>query len=216
MTEIVLIRHGQANSGATDEASYDRLSDLGHQQSAWLGEYLTHLGGDFDAIHSGTLRRHVETVASLGLGDAHADARFNELRYFDLAEGLKAINGMEIPATAEAFVEHVPHTFQAWADGLLDHVHTSYADFAGTIESVMADIARSGGRHLIVTSGGVIGMKIARILGLCPQGYARMLLPIKNTSVHTFQVRGDEPALMSFNATPHLDHTDRTYAKTTV
>ena len=37
MGEVVLVRHGQANSGATDEESYDRLSDLGHQQARWLG-----------------------------------------------------------------------------------------------------------------------------------------------------------------------------------
>ena len=40
MSHITLIRHGQANSQARDEASYDRLSDLGHQQAAWLGEWL--------------------------------------------------------------------------------------------------------------------------------------------------------------------------------
>jgi len=38
MSHITLIRHGQANTGARDEQSYDRLSALGHQQAAWLGE----------------------------------------------------------------------------------------------------------------------------------------------------------------------------------
>ena len=32
-TEIILIRHGQANTGAKDEESYDQLSDTGHQQA---------------------------------------------------------------------------------------------------------------------------------------------------------------------------------------
>jgi broad specificity phosphatase PhoE len=39
-SEIILIRHGQANTGAKDEESYDKLSATGHQQSAWLGDYL--------------------------------------------------------------------------------------------------------------------------------------------------------------------------------
>ena len=39
-SEIILIRHGQANTGAQDEESYDKLSATGHQQSAWLGDYL--------------------------------------------------------------------------------------------------------------------------------------------------------------------------------
>jgi phosphohistidine phosphatase SixA len=37
---LVLIRHGQANSAANDEDGYDRLSDLGHQQARWLGDWL--------------------------------------------------------------------------------------------------------------------------------------------------------------------------------
>jgi broad specificity phosphatase PhoE len=32
MGEIILVRHGQANSTATDEAGYDRLSDLGRRR----------------------------------------------------------------------------------------------------------------------------------------------------------------------------------------
>ena len=38
MGEIILVRHGQANSAANDEEGYDRLSDLGHQQAKWLGD----------------------------------------------------------------------------------------------------------------------------------------------------------------------------------
>ena len=48
MAEIVLARHGQANSEGTDEASYDRLSDLGKQQSRWLGDWLRAAGEPFD------------------------------------------------------------------------------------------------------------------------------------------------------------------------
>ena len=38
MGEIVLIRHGQANSHATTEEDYDRLSPLGHDQARWVGQ----------------------------------------------------------------------------------------------------------------------------------------------------------------------------------
>ncbi|HCJ01221.1 MAG TPA: histidine phosphatase family protein, partial [Sulfitobacter sp.] len=40
MSHITLIRHGQANSQAKDEISYDKLSPLGHEQAAWLGDHL--------------------------------------------------------------------------------------------------------------------------------------------------------------------------------
>ena len=44
MTEVILIRHGQANSGARSEADYDRLSPLGRQQAAWLADHLRETG----------------------------------------------------------------------------------------------------------------------------------------------------------------------------
>ena len=55
MVEIILVRHGQANSAANDEEGYDRLSDLGHQQAKWLGEYLRSREKPFDKVISGGL-----------------------------------------------------------------------------------------------------------------------------------------------------------------
>ena len=65
-SEIILIRHGQANTGAKDEESYDKLSATGHQQSAWLGDYLRAQDSAFDRVICGNLRRHQETAAGLG------------------------------------------------------------------------------------------------------------------------------------------------------
>jgi phosphohistidine phosphatase SixA len=90
-SEIILIRHGQANTGAKDEDSYDKLSATGHQQSAWLGVYLRAQNSAFDRVICGNLRRHQETAAGLGLSQSiEIDARVNELRYFDLAREYQA------------------------------------------------------------------------------------------------------------------------------
>jgi phosphohistidine phosphatase SixA len=62
MGELVLIRHGQANSAANDEAGYDRLSELGHQQARWLGDWLRAHEAPFDRVLMGSLRRHRETA----------------------------------------------------------------------------------------------------------------------------------------------------------
>ncbi|MEO1798692.1 MAG: phosphoglycerate mutase family protein, partial [Pseudomonadota bacterium] len=85
MGEIILVRHGQANSTATDEESYDRLSDLGHQQAQLLGEHLRGLGETFDLVLSGTLRRHQETASAMGFEPDRLDPRLNELDYFNLS-----------------------------------------------------------------------------------------------------------------------------------
>ena len=70
MSHITLIRHGQANGDARDEAGYDKLSPLGKQQSAWLGEYLRASAAHHPRVFCGTLRRHEETAEAMGLPDA--------------------------------------------------------------------------------------------------------------------------------------------------
>jgi len=62
MSHITLVRHGQANSDAKDETSYDKLSALGHQQAAWLGAHLQGSETRHMRLYTGTLRRHIETA----------------------------------------------------------------------------------------------------------------------------------------------------------
>ena len=89
MGEIILVRHGQANSAATDEESYDKLSDLGHQQARGLGDYLRDREAPFDKVISGSLRRHRETAAGIGYDDPQIDPRLNEMDYFNLGQSLQ-------------------------------------------------------------------------------------------------------------------------------
>lgn len=65
MGNLYLVRHGQASFGAAD---YDQLSPLGHQQSVRLGAYFQQQGLIFDAVLSGTLRRHQQTYAGIREG----------------------------------------------------------------------------------------------------------------------------------------------------
>lgn len=58
-TTVHLIRHGQAAFGAAD---YDRLSDLGREQSRLLGAALAPLAGEGDLAICGGMRRHRETA----------------------------------------------------------------------------------------------------------------------------------------------------------
>jgi phosphohistidine phosphatase SixA len=68
VAELFLVRHAQASFGTDD---YDRLSDLGHQQSRWLGDYFAQRGLVFDRVVTGTLRRHRETLSGLAAGGEH-------------------------------------------------------------------------------------------------------------------------------------------------
>ena len=67
MSHITLIRHGQANTGARDELSYDKLSPLGHQQANWLGGHLRDTANFHSRAYCGTLTRHIETAQGIGM-----------------------------------------------------------------------------------------------------------------------------------------------------
>lgn len=59
MSRLILIRHAQASLLSDN---YDQLSDLGHEQSQVLGKYLSERDLHFDAIYTGPLHRHWQTL----------------------------------------------------------------------------------------------------------------------------------------------------------
>jgi len=69
---------------------------------------------------------------------------------------------------------------------------------------------------LVITSGGVIGMSIARHLSLGPEGFSQVMLPIHNSSIHRFSIAQGATQMASYNGTPHLDAADRRYARTVI
>ena len=213
MGEIVLVRHGQANSRADNEDDYDRLSELGHAQAAWLGDWLRATGETFDAVLSGSLRRHRETAEAMGFPPQQADARLNELDYFALARDLQVHRQVPPPGSPEDFANHVPQTFAAWHAAEIAGSEP-FASFEARVREVLDEAAEPGRRVLCVTSGGVIAMAMRLALGLDPERLAHVLLPIHNSSLHRFRVREGGTYLSAFNAIPHLDPPDRASART--
>ena len=65
MGTVHLVRHGQASFGADD---YDQLSALGVRQCVRLGEYFRQRGRRFDAVLTGTLKRHAQSLAGIAQG----------------------------------------------------------------------------------------------------------------------------------------------------
>jgi len=216
MGEIMLVRHGQANTGATDEASYDKLSALGHTQAKWLGEYLTGHDVRFNRVVSGTLRRHKETRAGMGLTACAEDARLNEMQYFPVAEALHRQTGLPVPKDSTSFAHHVPIAMQAWKDGKLTEVPESFADFENRTWAAMQEALNSDQRIVFVTSGGVISVVLAQILGLDIPAMTSLMLQIRNSSYHRISRFGGQLHLHQFNATPHLAQPDRAHALTFV
>ncbi|SLN43702.1 histidine phosphatase family protein [Roseisalinus antarcticus] len=213
MGEIILVRHGQANSAARDEASYDRLSDLGHAQAAALGDWMRDRGMVFDKVLAGTLNRHRSTAEAMGYGDvAIADARLNEMDYFNLGLALAQSQGVPMPAP-EDFPGHVAKVMEAWHAAEI-RGNESFAEFEARIAAVLEEASEPGRKVLCVTSGGVIGMVLRHLLLLDPTRLANVLLPIWNTSIHRVHVRPHGTILAGFNAIPHLEQADRDHLRT--
>ena len=211
MGDIILVRHGQANSHARTEEDYDRLSDLGKVQADWLGQWLRAHDYAFDHVVSGTLRRHRQTVAAMGY-DADEDARLNELDYHRLSDALLRVKGEPLP-TGDSFADHMPKVFAAWREAEIEGAEP-YQAFEDRVAALLADAARPGRRVLCVTSGGVIGMVLRHLLDLDLMKMSRVMLPIWNTSLHRLHVRDTETILAGFNAIPHLETPDRAHART--
>jgi len=214
MTEIILIRHGQANSSATDEENYDRLSDLGKQQARLLGEAMRLVQPEYRVI-SGTMRRHRETAENMAVtgGPIPQDPRLNELDYFGMAQSIEDSHGVGFPQSHEDFATHIPQVLDIWRRGEMADGIEPYDSFRSRVFDALTDAAMDG-PAVLVSSGGVIATLVTIALQLETAAKSKMLLTIPNTSVHKFELRGDELFLTQFGATPHLDLPDRQHMKT--
>ena len=217
MSQMILVRHGQANTGARDEESYDRLSDLGHQQARWLGDFLRDSGAHFTRVYCGDMRRHQETAKGIGTdpyGPLQIDARLNEFPYFSLAQAYERQTGTPVPTDREGFARQLQEVLTAWSRDELEDVSERFSDFAERIDAVIKDIATGDGPALVVTSGGLISTVLRGTLDLKNAAWAQMCLAIYNTSLHHWQPFMGTQLLTQFNATPHLERTDRRHALT--
>lgn len=212
MTELILIRHGQASLG---QDNYDALSELGSQQARWLGEHFTQSGARFDAVISGSLVRQVDTLAQIAPGQpAEQDPRFNE---FDFMQVVNAYLHQH-PAqrkdqlTRRDWFTILRDSMQCWShnDLALPQGAETWQGFATRVhDAIHAQLNESYKRVLVVTSGGVIAMAMGHALGLDAAAIIRLNLQIQNTSVTRFFCSNQHWSLHSFNCLPHLSSTAR-------
>ncbi|KIN74788.1 histidine phosphatase family protein [Sulfitobacter guttiformis] len=217
MSTITLIRHGQANSTAQDEVSYDRLSDLGHQQARWLGEHLRETQAHNTRLYTGTLRRHIETAEGMAMDlEPSRDARLNELEYFTLGGLLAQQHGIPFPTEQAGFIAHLPTVFNYWKDEKLEGAPETYAHFQTRIRDALTEIAAGDGPALVVTSGGLIANVIGQQMDLSVETTARTAIAIFHTSLHQLHPIGGTLSPVLFNATPHLDSATRRASRTNI
>lgn len=223
MSEFYLVRHGQASFGAQN---YDKLSELGIQQSVWLGEYFRERNIRFDRVLTGTLVRHRETadgICSALPGKVHIDTMpaLNEFDFECLAKVYLQLNPDAKPAEnapRAEFYRLLKKAMLEWPAGNLPEAELSetWQQFEQRVSQALDQIKSNfhNDRVLIVSSGGAIAMLLRVVLGFASEHVINLNLQIKNTSFSHFYFNPKQVRLSNFNNVPHLDLVDRKDAVT--
>lgn len=211
--ELWLVRHGQA-AFATDD--YDRLTELGWQQSRWLGEHLADQGLSFSRIASGTLRRQRETAAAIAVPLGGTAQALPGLEEYD-ADSLIAAAGHDPSDRSLTRREHFARLkgiLLDWAEGRVEG-RESWEAFQARVLGALAALTETGeGRVLAAASGGSIAMALTATLGLPPAQMIALNLQARNTGVSRLVFARGGVYLNQFNAVPHLERPDRRDAET--
>ncbi len=212
MGNLYLVRHGQASFG---EADYDKLSALGHQQSVRLGEYFAAKGVVFDAVVTGTLRRHAETFAGIaqGMGLQTEVLQWPGLNEYDSEAVIATIHPhkLEKPTSPEMYRHHfrlLRDGLTQWMAGVVSpHGMPSYNDFVAGVASALDHVrAQHHGKNvLMVSSGGPISTAVGHVLGTSAETTIELNLRIRNSSVTEFAFTPKRHMLVTYNTLPHLD-----------
>jgi broad specificity phosphatase PhoE len=226
---VYLIRHAQA--GSRDD--YDLLSEVGLRQARLLGEHLAAEGLSFDAIYSGSLRRHAQTAEialqylSRSAPEILIDARWDE---FDLSALYRAFAPRlmrEDPNFArdyeemEKLLRRDPHMtrgavgrsdsaiIRAWIEGRYpDYAGESWASFSARIRSC---ISEARGRMAVFTSATPIAVIVGAALDLSNEKLLSILGVIYNAGISIVRRRGEDLRLFTFNSASHLPPEFRTF-----
>ncbi len=227
MAELLLVRHAQAAFGTDD---YDRLTDLGHQQARWLGEYFCERDIHFDRVVIGSLRRHRETLEGIAAGGtvvpaARQDSRLDEYDPDRLVSahlaalrndraGVPDTDPADGPATRKAHFRLLRDALTAWTLGRVDaSEHRPFREFQEAAYAAFEE-ARSGrpdpvDRVLVVSSGGPISSIVAHHLEMPAASFVALNLQVRNSGFCEFRFGARSAQLISFNNVPHLDTLQR-------
>ena len=213
MGTLFLVRHGQASLGADD---YDWLSPLGERQCLTLGAYWRARGLRFDAVLSGGLRRHAQSLAGivegLAQGDLPAAQIWTGLNEYDSEALIRTVHQGELerPLQAQAAQQHfrlLRVGLRAWMAGQSrPEGMGGYAEFAAGVAAALQHVREQcTGNVLLVSSGGPISNAIGQVLQTSGEAIIDLNLRIRNSSVSEFSFNPKRHALLTFNTLPHLD-----------
>ena len=211
MGTLYLVRHGQASFGADD---YDNLSELGQRQSQQLGRYFAAKGLRFDAAATGTLRRHVQTLANLseGMGQNLLATQWPGLNEYDSEAVIAAVHPE--PLDRSPTPENYRRYFKLLRTGLIEWMLgrtqpqglPSWHTFTQQVVEVLDQVrSNDHAQVLLVSSGGPIACAIGHVLSTPPEATVELNMRLRNSAVTEFTFTPKRYALHTFNTLNHLD-----------
>lgn len=222
MAVLYLVRHGQASFTAEN---YDCLSELGYQQSAWLGEYFAARGIVFSRAVCGTLQRQRQTARAVldAMGQplgAVENAGWNEYSGDALYRAYHGEGWSKARARGDVreFYRTLKAALADWSqDRLAGPLPETWAEFGARVRSALdaaCDDLPGEAAVLAATSGGAIGRAIADLLGAPPQTAIELNLQFRNSGFCEIFFSPRAKRMVSFNCVPHLDRVERRHAIT--
>ncbi len=225
MSKLYLVRHGQASFMSDD---YDRLSPIGKQQGALLGDYWGKRGKQFQHVYVGPLRRHQQTLTAFATGyEAHGLrlpqptvlADFAEHQGFSMTREVlpKLVETDQFVAQhyndgdmePRVYLKVFRHVMLQWAAGDVGHAEfTTWQAFRAMVNRGVEAVKEQTGRGqsaLVFTSGGTISAAVGYALDLEDVKAITLNWVVRNTAYAEFSFREDDFSLTEFNAIPHIE-----------
>lgn len=208
MSVLYLVRHGQASFGTDD---YDRLSDLGKEQSRITGGHLAAQRVAPVRIVHGQMLRQRQTAEGIqaGLGsdlDAQVDSGWNEYQAWELTGAL---------TDTDPRAKHDSKIFQAelergaarWASGEHDGDYTeTFSQFTTRVDAALDEACAAmspGESTIVVSSAGAIAWTAARLLGGGFDQWMAFNRVTVNTGITRIITGRSGTSLISFNEHGH-------------
>ena len=207
MGVLLLVRHGQASFGSRQ---YDKLSALGQRQAHLLARRLAMSGSPIRTLVSGGLDRQRATALAIATAcgvTVDVDDRWDEYDHVGIT-GDRSSALIFDPLDRTDARDHAESTLneavRRWIAGDVAHIE-SHADFVERCATALRSLAANPGLTVIATSGGVIAVCCALLLGLPTDVWPAMARVTVNCGI-TKVVSGQRgTSLVSFNDHAHLE-----------
>jgi len=214
MTNIYLVRHGQASAGTSN---YDQLSEKGIEQAHLLGVYWKQCGFHVDAAFSGSLQRqqHTAELALAGIEHGGKIETLDALNEYD-HHAVDRLHGVGVASDGGnlQFDQYI-EIMTRWRDAPATEEVQSWDSFSvqgwnairAAVNAHKSNEENHSDKHanlVLFTSGGIVATVLQQLLSLDFIQTMHALWQIRNASVTNLLSNKNGECLVDYNTVPHL------------